>query len=113
MLWTVHRSWDFPDAVEDLSRVPRWRHGAILKGTKIGGVPVGEYPAYIGKARFIASIGSIDPVFGRPWPFINVDRPMATIRQSMEWHNRLSWGDLGKLDLYFDGERVRYRIEDS
>jgi hypothetical protein len=109
----IFRSWDNPGAAGEPDRVARWRNAAILNGTKIGGTPKGGRSPYMLNARFLGSIGSVDPVFGRPWPFLNVEQPITTIRQVMQWHNRLNWGDQGRLDLYFDGERVLPRIENS
>jgi hypothetical protein len=109
----IHRTYDYPDAIEDMNQVPRWRNGSVLNGTKIGGARPSGHWAYFSGARYIGSIGSVDPSFGRRWPFLNVEQPIATMRDAMRLHNRLTWDDLGRLDLYFDGQRVLYRIENG
>lgn len=109
----IHRTFDYPKGIEEMNQIPRWRNGAVASGTKIGGVPPSGHWPYFQGARYIGSIGSIDPVFGRPWPFLNVEPPIATMRDAMRIHNRLTWNDFGRLDLYFDGQRVLYRIENG
>jgi hypothetical protein len=95
----IHRTEDWPDAVEELfQNYRRPEQIAIFEGTKIGGVPSPIQADVLPSGRFLAALGSISVDRKAPHPFVNVSGPLG------RWgdDNDLMIGDMGSLYLFID-----------
>ncbi|MHB1038426.1 MAG: DUF1963 domain-containing protein [Pirellulales bacterium] len=104
------RTCDYPEGEEAFSQYDDEWQLAILEGTKIGGVPafqmeIDEYGGAPGK--FLASIGSVQAVYNRPYPWINEPSPVILdyargIKLSFREDQELMWGDAGVVNLFLN-----------
>jgi hypothetical protein len=90
---------------------PDWSDLGLLNATKIGGIPWWEQldPGLPG--RFLCALESIQPAFGVPFPYLNVPEPIGPTFREQYPDDDLMWGDLGRLYLQFDGERVYWEMQ--
>jgi hypothetical protein len=116
-----HRTVDFPDGGVSLGVQGSWKI-AVLEGTKIGGVPpfrleIEEHGGMPG--RYLASIGSIEPAVGCPYPWLNEPSQYAVFRSDeKQWMRHcgaedvLEWGDAGVLSFFLDEKNaIHWMIE--
>ena len=120
-----HRTVDFPDTQPRLDAEGRMHIPymlSVLEGTKIGGVPpfrmeIEEHGGMPG--RYLASIGTICPALGCPYPWMNEPSPYAVFASDEKKGMRhcgaedeLEWGDAGVLSLFLDEQNeIRWSIE--
>ena len=84
----IYRTLDYPDLGPEF----------VIEGTKIGGVPhwiQNEDP--VGET-FLCTLGSIQPVCQRPFPYVNVADPI----EGWIADPPLMWGDVGSVFVFLD-----------
>lgn len=103
---------DLPDAQFQFDEYESSWKIPILEGTKIGGIPpffeqIEENGGMPG--RFLASIGSIQPILNCPYPWTNIASPLIMKNAKClfcEEEEELMWGDAGVLMLFIDDDNI-------
>ena len=94
-----HRTWDYPEVERrrDAGQFD-WTGLGVLHGLKIGGRPFwcGEPPEVA--ARYLASVPSVLPLDGMPYPFVNVLDSLPPRQPAGD--DLLVWGRGGQLNLF-------------
>ncbi|MCP4689754.1 MAG: DUF1963 domain-containing protein [Desulfobacterales bacterium] len=112
----LHRTTDFRESdelliMEDAERI---RDLLVWEGSKIGGEPYWlQEPGCIG-ARFLCSLGSINPKNDIAHPFLNIRTPIIYPEKEEEFEDfikqrefltgMMMWGDGGSLHVFIDEE---------
>jgi hypothetical protein len=100
---TRHRTWDYLGTGDLFQRYHAPWQIDMVEGTKIGGMPRWiQHPERL-PGRFLCALGSIQPVWQRPFPYVNVAEPLDPYDEET-----LMWGDAGSLYLFID-ERGQVR----
>ncbi len=96
----LHQTYDYPFADELFKNYGSSYQLNVIEGTKIGGTPrwVQDDPGLPG--RFICAVGSINPRWYRPYPFVNVPEPIDESYKQPEGYYYLMWGDEGSLYVF-------------
>jgi Domain of unknown function (DUF1963) len=100
----IHRTYDYPDAEPRFANYGCSYQLNVIEGTKIGGVPrwVQDDPGLPG--RFLCAIGSINPTWYEPYPFLNAPEPHDESYKQPEKEYDLMWGDVGSLYVFLDDQ---------
>jgi hypothetical protein len=97
----IFRTYDWADVAEDLNDAGIGGDLAVLKGTKIGGLPSWIQSPEEGTGRYIATLGSISSL-SDTWPFVNA----KSQPRSRGGQRDIMWGDMGNLYLFLDDDET-------
>jgi hypothetical protein len=112
----AYRTMDYPEAGRAFAKYQRPYNLDVIEGTKIAGVPRWiQKPARCG-GRVLCTLGSIQPVYGRRFPWINQAEPEFLYRENLRRpsdDDMLLWGDCGTIYLFLgDDGQVQWEMQD-
>ena len=101
---TLYRTVDYPDVDSDIFEAYSSPYlFPCLEGTKVGGAPRWIQNAEPMPGRFLGTLGSVQPAYEQPYPFLNVPDPITTYNELFGGHY-LMIGDMGSYYLFLDDE---------
>lgn len=98
----LHRSYDYAELPDSMSRYRRSHLLYRIQGTKIGGLPSWIQSEEDLPGRFLCALGSVDPEPRQPYPFVNMRDPIPSRRS--ERARYLMLGDVGSLYFFLDDD---------
>jgi len=95
----IFRTFDLPDVPVPFNAYRYAERLSVIQATKIGGLPPWtQSPEHL-PGRYIATLGSVHPAHGKPYPFLNVAEPLHTYGCE-----HLMWGDVGNLYVFLQSD---------